>query len=390
MTTPFNLPLALFSIIALRTILNAAYRAPLPFLSDIALALNAEVSSLGWLATAFSLSGLLGLLSGAMERKLSRRNAMFTSMFIFIAACFILPFISSLVVAAFLFLMIGASKVLYEPQSLAFLGDYVPYETRGKAIGLVELSWALAWIFGVVLLGFLVERGAWSMLFVITGASAIPFTFMVARFATASSPIQPQSVASVGARIVLSNANALRMIIFGVLILSAATMATLVYSPWFVERFNLSPSRLGVASIVIGLADAIGELASALAIDRFGKRVSLLASSAFFAASLIFFWLSANVFAYALIGLFCIFFSFEFSLVASFAVLSEVAPTERATMIGFGAAANAIGRTIVSFFALQLFQIGRLTLPILLAAGMVAVAFAVASKVRVESSKLKV
>ncbi len=372
-------PLA--AIIALRTAINAVIRAPMPFLGAIAAAFGAAAASVGWIGLAFSLAGVLSPLAGILEVRLGRRGAALASMGLFVSVCMLLPFAPTLTVAALGFVLLGVAKALFEPQTLAFLSEIVPFERRGMAVGLVELSWALAWIIGTPLMGWFVDLGRWWLLFVLMGAAAAVCTVIFLRMMNAH-PVgrtTPTGGFSMdGVRAVLRSAPARRMLLFSVLISAPAQLTTLVYGPWMQQQFALTPTLLGITSIVIGLADLLAELATALFVDRLGKRTSLILSTALYALALAAFWLMAGQFVPALLGLFLVFFFFEFALVTSLAVHSEMVPSARATMAGFVAASHNTSRMAASLAALPLFVAGSLAAPTLFGAGLIAVATVVA------------
>jgi len=375
-------PLA--SIVALRTAINAVMRAPLPFLAAIAASLGASVATVGWLGLAFSFAGVLSPLAGVLEARLGRRGATIMSMGLFVLVCAVLPFAPNLTTAAICFVLLGVAKALFEPQTLAFLSEIVPFERRGMAVGLIELSWALSWIIGAPLMGWFVDMGRWWLLFTVMGVAVAIFTLNFLRMLHAhpnGRSTQTSRFTFDGMRAVLHSVPARRMLLYSVLISAPAQMTTLVYGPWMQAQFTLTPTLLGITSIVIGVADLAAELASAVFIDRLGKRTSLNISTALYAASLVVFWLLAGNFVGALVGLFLVFFFFEFALVTSLAVHTEIVPSARATMAGFVAGSQSVSRMLTSLAALPLFLAGQLAAPMLLGAGLILVATIVAVRI---------
>ena len=77
----------------------------------------------------------------------------------------------ALVLGAFAFLSVG--KASYDPAVLAYLGDTVPYERRGRIMGLLAMMWPAAWLLGVPAAGFLITAYGWQAPFVIVGALGI-------------------------------------------------------------------------------------------------------------------------------------------------------------------------------------------------------------------------
>jgi predicted MFS family arabinose efflux permease len=268
---------------------------------------------------------------------------------------------------------------LFEPQSLAFVSEHVPFEKRGTAIGILELAWALAWIIGTPLFGFFVDYGRWWMTFVVAGVAAIVSAAFVLRYSgmgslTLKAPAGPTSR---DVRAVLTHPLALRMLGYGMLISMPAQLLGLIYGPWMRETFTLTPTVLGVLSIVIGAADLLAELATIVLVDRLGKRRALLVSTALYAASIVFFWLGTSSLLMALIGLFLIFFTFEFALVTSLAVQTEILPNARTTMNGAVAASHNLSRMLASFIAVPIFAGGGLAWVALLGTLLVVLAVAV-------------
>ena len=164
---------AIGSLILLRGAMDAAYRAPLPFLIYIAAAFGADPAQAGWLAVALSAAGLVAPVIGVLEGWLGRRMTTILAAGGFIAACGLMPFAPSFSSVLVLYLAVGVTKALFTPQTQAFVGEAVPYERRGAAIGFVELSWALGWIIGVPVFGFLIERATWWAPFIAFGLAGL-------------------------------------------------------------------------------------------------------------------------------------------------------------------------------------------------------------------------
>ncbi len=385
---PKRLGITLGAIVAVRTAINAAYRAPIPFLGAIAASYGASVDNIGWLSAGFSLALFVAPGAALLEARMGRGNAALLAIGLFVVSCLALPFAPTLATAGALFVALSVAKALFEPHAMSFVSEQVPFERRGMAIGLIELSWALAFIIGSPVFGYFIEFGRWSSAFVLVGVVTTLTTIILFRFTPflTSKPLHGQEgggLSRSGLKAVFGNTMALRMLFYSMLISMPAQITTMIYGQWFTQSFALTPARLGIVSTVIGVADLLAELAAVAFVDRIGKHRSLVVSTAAYAASLLFFWLVAGEFVMAMVGLFLIFFTFEFALVTSLAVQSEVAPTARATMAGFVTSAHGIARISGALIALPLFLGGRLAWPMGLGALVIAVATAVAWKLRV-------
>ncbi len=119
-----------------------------------------------------------------------------------------------------------------------------------------------------------------------------------------------------------------------------------VYGAWVENAFQLSIVALGLGTSVIGIAELLGESMTAALADRFGLKrsvmVGLILSTICYAILPLF----GKTLSMALVGLFLIFFTFEFTFVTSLSLVTELLPGSRATMMaGFFATAGA-GRVI--------------------------------------------
>jgi len=133
---------------------------------------------------------------------------------------------------------------------------------------------------------------------------------------------------------------------------------------------------LGLASVVIGIGEAVGEGASAGLVDRLGKKTAVLGGLLLnTGAYLLLPLLSRNLMS-ALVGLFILLLAFEFSIVSSFPLVSELAPGARGTLMAFNVAALSMGRMLGSLTAAPLWLRGGLGLNAVVSCGGALAAFA--------------
>lgn len=364
--------------------MDAAYRAPLPYLTLIGAVFGVNAASAGGLAVALSAAGLVAPVVGIVERGLGRRTMTIVATAIFIAVCVLMPFAPTFSAVLLLYLALGIAKSLFTPQVQAFVGDVVAYEKRGTAIGFIELSWALGWIVGVPIFGFLLDAFTWWSPFVLFGLAGWVGLLLVLRFAivrdapTAGASDQAKATLFdwANARRVWSNRPAVLMLAFGMLISFTAQLATLTYAPWLIGEFGLTASQLGLASVVLGIADVVAEVATIVLVDRVGKRRAVLVSTALYAASFVLVIAFSRALGPLLVALFIVFLTFEFALVASLAVTTEVVPEARSAMSGFVVATHSFGRIVASLIALPLFGAGGLIVVMTIAAAFTALAVA--------------
>jgi len=132
---------------------------------------------------------------------------------------------------------------------------------------------------------------------------------------------------------------------------------------------------LGLASSIIGVAEAMGETFSAGLVDRLGKKTSVLGGLLLNAGAYLLLPLLAGNLVSALVGLFVLFLAFEFSIVSSFPLISELAPDARGTLMALNVAALSAGRMAGSLTATPLWLRGGLSLNAVVSCGATLAAF---------------
>jgi predicted MFS family arabinose efflux permease len=117
----------------------------------------------------------------------------------------------------------------------------------------------------------------------------------------------------------------------------------ITYALWMQSSFNLALGTLGLATIVLGFAEAGGELVVSAAGDRLGMHNmalygAILAGIGFAVIP----HLNQNI-GVALVGMFVLFVLVEMAIVASIALFTEVLPDARSVMMSASMSAMSIG-----------------------------------------------
>jgi MFS family permease len=144
-----------------RLVSNACYRFAPPFIAVIARGLDVTVAQLG---VAFMIGEFAGLLSPLIGRFIDRGNrlvSMLLGVALLTTAVVILATATNLwVFGAGMFLM-SSSKVLFDTSLIVWVNDHVPYERRGRIVGIIETSWALSLFIGVAAMGIATAMFSW-------------------------------------------------------------------------------------------------------------------------------------------------------------------------------------------------------------------------------------
>ncbi len=251
-------------------------------------------------------------------------------------------------------------KYTYDPSMQAYLGDRVVYERRGRVLAIIELGWSLSFIVGVPLMGLLIARYGWAAPFpVLTLLGLLAFgilAWMVPRDAVQSGI---QSGLWVSFRKILASPPVLAGLVMALLFTSANEIINLVFGIWLENSFGLMVAALGAASAVIGLSELGGESFAAVITDRLGKPLAISLGIGLNCQAVMTLPILGTNTTGAVVGLFFFYITFEYALVSSMPMMTEIMPSARATVMAVTAASVSIGRAIGALVATPLFLYGE-------------------------------
>jgi predicted MFS family arabinose efflux permease len=357
LTLPLRWQMILFMIIRLAVNINT--RMVYPFLAVFARGLGVDITTLSLALTARSLTGMATPLLGPIGDRYGRKASMMLGMGTFGTAMAMVivwptyPIFFLSVVLGFL------GMYIYLPALQAYLGDAIPYQERGQAMAITELGWSLSFILGIPLVGFLISRYGWQAPFPMLACAGVLAVGVVAWLIP---PIHstPQSGKSVlhNIRSALTYPSVLAAMFLSLAFTSANEVVNVMFGVWMEDSFGLKVAALGAASAIIGFSELGAEALSAGLVDRLGKERSVaigLGLNALVALALP--WLGRSLLG-AEVGLGLFFLTFEFAIVCSLTMMTEVLPTARATLMGMNLAAFALGRAIGDLLGPQLYHFG--------------------------------
>jgi predicted MFS family arabinose efflux permease len=338
-----------------RTTLATATRIVYPFLPSLARGLGISIGAATSLVTLRMVAGVAAPLLGPYADRLGRRRTMEFALVAFVVAGMLLVGIDALAAAAAAFLLYGLSRALYNPSVQALLGDLVPYRERGRIVGRAELSWATAWLLGVPVAGLLIEHFGWWMPWVVLAVLGLVALFLTRRGlprdrARSSLPLRrtlaPVSLVSSWQRLV-RRPGVVALLVVGFLTAVAIETPFIVYGAWLEAGFGLGLGTLGIASISVGLAEAIAEVGTSVLTDRIGKKRSVVGGLLGLALSLAALPLMSQYGVVpAMGGVVLVILCFEFALVSIYPLASQLVPEARATLLSFSIAAGSVGRIV--------------------------------------------
>ncbi|MEO7913701.1 MAG: MFS transporter [Roseiflexaceae bacterium] len=362
-----------------RLALNVAYRIIYPLQPFLALHLQVDLRTVSALVTVQVLASIVSPLGGTLADTRGERATMIGGLSVFCAGAALCALSTGF--GGFLagYALIGLAVALYQPAAQAYLSKRTSYERRGWALGVFETSWAAAALLGVAPLMYLVQ---------LTSSSAAVFWILLAAGACSlvlirfGLPALPKPIEGSGEQAGVRQRLDWRALrtpsvigVLGLLLLTACAtdLIFVVQGAWSKASFGANDAQLGQVFGMLGIAELIGSLSSTVLVDRVGKKRAVLAGYLLTAAMMLVLPLSEGNWLLFLPLYFLFDLCFEFSIVASFPLVSGVAPTIRGTVMALSVLILGVGRAVGSQLATPLWSSYGMWANSLLAAGLLLV-----------------
>jgi MFS transporter, DHA1 family, inner membrane transport protein len=336
-----------------KLLFNITRRLIYPFAPEFARGLNVDLSAITSIIAINQATSLFGPVGASFADKYGYRLLMLFSLGLLTIGTFavgLIPIYSVLVICLFLS---GLAKSIFDPSLQAFIGHFVPFEKRGRIIGITELAWAGSTLVGIPLSGIIIERFSWQTPFyIIAGFSLVCFFIVLKIMPKDKKRIKPSKSKTrmiANWKTIIKNKRVLSILSFVFFMSLANDNLFVVYGAWLEHSYSLSLAAIGFGTILIGLSEVLGEGCTVFFSDRIGLKKSIiigatLCTGAYFLLPIL------NIgLGYVLAGLFLVFFTFEFTIVTSMSLTTELVPELRASTMSAFFAIAGIGRVIGAF-----------------------------------------
>ncbi len=340
-------------------VFNTLYRMVYPFLAVFSRGLGVDLTTLSLAMTNRSLVGMLGAFLATISDRWGRKAGMLFGIGLFVIGAGVLVIWPSYPGFVIMLILTTLGKYGFDPAMQAYLGDRIPYARRGLAISVTELGWSLSFFIGIPLVSLLIARKGWQSPFVwLALAGIVAGAVLIWLIPRDSAPEGNPRKLLGNFWQVLQYPPALVALSVGISATIANEVINLMFGVWMEASFDLKVIALGGAAAVIGAAELSAETLTATLADRLGKvrsiAIGLIANS----IAALAFPLIGGTLPGAIISLFLFFITFEFLLVSSIPMMTEIMPGSRATLMAFNVAGLSLGRAIGSFIAPTLFGWG--------------------------------
>ena len=354
-----------------RLALNIAYRIIYPLLPFLALHLHMDLRTISALVTIQVLTLIISPLGGTLADMRGERTGMLCGLALFCLGTALCVLSATFVGFLAGYMLIGLSVALYQPAVQAYLSARTPYVRRGWALGVLETSWAASALLGVAPLMLLVQAtgDVKSVFWVLLIAGTISLVMIQITL-----PSVPRRTNVVRQRIdwrTLRTPSVAAVLGMLMLCMGAIDMILVVQGAWLQTRFGANEAQLGQVFGMLGIAELIGSLGTTLLVDRIGKKPSVVGGFVLTALCMATLPLSEGRWLLFLPLFFLFDLFFEFSIVATFPLISGIAPEVRGTLMALGIAVIGLGRAAGSLVSQPLWSRFGITANALLGAGLI-------------------
>ena len=373
-----QLILKIIVVVICRLVLSLARRFAYPFAPVLSRGLGVPLTSITSLIAVNWATSLLGIFFGPLADRFGYRKMMVLGLVLLAVGMFaggLFPLYGVILIALFL---AGLGKVVFDPAVQAYVSERVPYSRRATAIGFLEISWAGCTLLGIPLIALLIDKFGWRSPFFAMGAIGFAgiialITLFPADEQSISKPRRSLSVKK-ALPIIVQDKASLGMLAYIFFFSAAIDNLFVVYGAWLENAFSVSVVALGMATGVIGVAELVGEILVATISDRLGlKRVVMIGVTiCIFTYGLLPF--AGQSLLPALAGLFIHFLIFEFTIISSVALCTELQPEMRATVLASFFGGAGLGRILGALMGGPIWLSGGIVVTGLVSAGITALA----------------
>ncbi len=321
-----------------------------PFLPTIADGLDTDLATIGIGVACGEAAGLLAPLMGRRLDRIGRRRGMTDGLVVSAAGCIGVAAAPHVAVFGIALFFVAIGRYLFDVSFGAWIGDEVPFERRGRAIGLGELTWSGAFVLGVPVAGFITSVTSWRVPYVLSAV------ILLASIPVVRATLEPRAAA---ARHTTPEAGNARLTWLHVAVFALSLGAALFFvteGAFFETDLGMSDRTISAVVILLGIGEVIGALLSAFLADRMGKRMAVIAGIVVLIPAALVFAVAGpldvvGVGAALVVGL-----GFELAFVSALPLVVEVDQSHRAGALGLAVAGLTGARTVAAVVGTRLFE----------------------------------
>jgi len=323
------------------------------YLPAISRGTGLSTAQMGQVLSLRDLTGLLAIPVGNRADRFDRWRAILLGAVVLGIGLFLASLgASGIVVGLVLF---GIGRLTFQVGYQAWIADEVAFERRGRATGLIEMTWAGANLIGIPIVGVLIDVFGWRAAFISLGSTAIGMAVLQRNMSAATTgPVH--ETANVGQAPPPVDRNIVSVLLGPALLTGGAQYVFFGHGTWLEEAYGFSATRIGFAVVALGAAELLASFGSSRLADVVGKKRSVVAGTVVMAVAMtaLTVVLAGPTVPPLVLGLALLVVAigaFEFAIVSSIPLVSELQPGARARFIGWAVAMRTITKAIVALSA---------------------------------------
>lgn len=325
-----------------------------PLLPVITETISIPDGSGGLLITIYALCyGITAPVFGTMSDRVGRKRMIIIGFAIFSISTFCTGLAKSFEILLLFRGLTGLSGAMIMPSIFALVGDKVTYESRGKAMGTIMGAMIGSTVIGVPIGAFLSEIGNWQWTFYSIGLLTLFLTLLINHILRNEKEREDVHVS------LTETVDApLKMTVVNISVLFAL-LATFLWTiglhgmfsyigVYYGDNFGLSVGKIGIVIFLAGVGSVAGNILGGKLADKIGKKSVIVIASIVSSISVMLFSLSTENLVIAIIVHIIWSLFIGFGQASLTALISELKPAVRGTIMALNSSAMYIGMTIAS------------------------------------------
>ncbi|MDA2037204.1 MFS transporter [Bacillus cereus] len=325
-----------------------------PLLPVITETISIPDGSGGLLITIYALCyGITAPVFGMMSDRVGRKRMIIIGFIIFSISTFCTGLAKNFEILLLFRGLTGLSGAMIMPSIFALVGDKVTYESRGKAMGTIMGAMIGSTVIGVPIGAFLSEIGNWQWTFYSIGFLTLFLTLLInhiLRNEKERDDVHVSLTETVDAP--------LKMTVVNISVLFAL-LATFLWTiglhgmfsyigVYYENNFGISVGKIGIVIFLAGVGSVAGNILGGKLADKVGKKSVIVIASIVSSISVMLFSLSTENLVIAIIVHIIWSLFIGFGQASLTALISELKPAVRGTVMALNSSAMYIGMTIAS------------------------------------------
>ncbi|KXX98385.1 MFS transporter [Bacillus paranthracis] len=325
-----------------------------PLLPVITETISIPDGSGGLLITIYALCyGITAPVFGMMSDRVGRKRMIIIGFIIFSISTFCTGLAKNFEILLLFRGLTGLSGAMIMPSIFALVGDKVTYESRGKAMGTIMGAMIGSTVIGVPIGAFLSEIGNWQWTFYSIGLLTLFLTLLINHILRNEKEREDVHVS------LTEMVDApLKMTVVNISVLFAL-VATFLWTiglhgmfsyigVYYENNFGISVGKIGIVIFLAGVGSVAGNILGGKLADKIGKKSVIVIASIVSSISVMLFSLSTENLVIAIIVHIIWSLFIGFGQASLTALISELKPAVRGTVMALNSSAMYIGMTIAS------------------------------------------